>query len=286
MNVRKFLTSNGWWGKCIGALLGYLSAGPIGSLLGLLLGNFVDKNFAEHFASPHLLYHAEKQQQRQKVFFESTFLVMGHMAKADGHVSTEEIQMAKTLMDEMKLNKTQKVQAKHLFTEGKQKTFKLDTVLYLLQRTCHDNRELLKLFIDIQYRAAQVDGLSAPKVKVLNNILSYLGFAPLHEQHRFYEEFNYTKSNTNSQSSSQKNSQYQQPYKSPENQLSYAYSLLEVNSQANKQEVKKAYRRLLSKNHPDKLIAQGLPDAMIKMANDKTHKIMQAYELICQSKGW
>ncbi len=55
---------------------------------------------------------------------------------------------------------------------------------------------------------------------------------------------------------------------------------------ASKQEVKKAYRRLLSRNHPDKLIAQGLPEAMIKVANEKTQKIMKAYELICRSKGW
>ncbi len=50
--------------------------------------------------------------------------------------------------------------------------------------------------------------------------------------------------------------------------------------------MKRAYRRLISRNHPDKLIAQGLPEEMIKIANDKTQKITKAYEQICTSKGW
>ena len=70
------------------------------------------------------------------------------------------------------------------------------------------------------------------------------------------------------------------------NNLDHAYALIEVNPKSSKQEVKKAYRRLISRNHPDKLIAQGLPEEMIKIANEKTQKIMKAYELICKTKGW
>jgi DnaJ like chaperone protein len=308
MTLKDFFTIGPWWGKLICTFLGYMMAGNIGAFLGLLIGNLFDKGLASHFSKPHFLYHAEKKQEIQKIFFEATFAVMGHIAKADGRVSAQEIQMAKVLMKEMRLNKPQKELAQRLFTEGKHLTFRLDLVLGELRRACRHNRELLKLFIDIQYRAAHVDGLSIKKIKALDMIFSQLGFAPLNQQFRFYEDFTYSTADQTHygeaqdtfQESYQKQQQesyqrkkqesyqrYQRAYqKSSTSSLDHAYALLEVSTQATKPEVKKAYRRLLSKNHPDKLIAQGLPEAIIKIANEKTHKIMKAYDLICQAKGW
>lgn len=277
---------NNWWGKLIGAFLGYLIAGPAGAFFGLLIGNFFDKGLSHHLSNPHLLYHAEKRQAVQKVFFESTFSIMGHIAKADGHVSAREIQMAQTLMNEMRLNKKQKELAKRLFTEGKEAHFKLDLVLNQLQKTCRDNRELLKVFIDIQYRAAQVDGLTPKKIQALDAILAHLGFARLHQQYRFYEDFTQTYSQQDTHQNSSSSSQQRNTSYAPKNNLAHAYALLEITPATSKQEAKKIYRRLLSKNHPDKLIAQGLPESMIKIANEKTHNIMKAYELICSNKGW
>ncbi|MBL7480256.1 co-chaperone DjlA [Legionella bononiensis] len=307
MTFREFFTLSTWWGKLLGAFFGFLTAGPIGALFGILVGNFFDRGLASHFTNPHWYYLSEKRKAVQKAFFETTFSVMGHIAKADGRVTEQEINMAKLLMKEMRLSSEQQTLAKRLFNEGKQKQFKLDSALFQLKKICRDNRELLKLFVDIQYRAAQVDGLTTTKIKVLDIVFACLGFAPLHKQYRFYEDFNYssyaqqqqeqTQQQTHQQqqqqhhykeyshsSSSQK--QYQYKPQSPQNNLAHAYALIEVSPDSSKQEVKRAYRRLLSRNHPDKLIAQGLPEEMIKLANDKTHKIMKAYELICQSKGW
>lgn len=309
MTLRNFFILSTWWGKLIGAFFGYLTAGPIGALFGILVGNFFDKGLATHFSNPHWHYFIEKRKAVQKIFFETTFSVMGHIAKSDGRVTEQEIIMAKLLMKEMRLTSEQKSLAQRLFNEGKQPDFKLETALSLLQRICRDNRELLKLFADIQYRAAQVDGLTTKKIKVLDTVFSYLGFAPLHKQYRFYDDFGYStyaqqKAEEEPQYYQQKQQQQQRQYQnythssssshkqhyynrhSPYNSLAHAYALLEVSTDANKQDVKRAYRRLLSRNHPDKLIAQGLPEEMIKIANDKTHKIMKAYELICQSKGW
>lgn len=298
MTLKDFFTISSWWGKVIGGFLGYMMADSFGAFIGLLIGNFFDRGLASHFSKPHFLYHAEKKKEIQKIFFEASFGVMGHIAKADGHVSPQEIEMAKVLMKEMRLNRQQKLLAQRLFTEGKQLTYRLDLVLNELKSACHTNRELLKLFIDIQYRAAHVDGLSIKKIKALDMIFSQLGFAPLNQQFRFYEDFNfYNQQQTHygdaqgsyqeeRQEQQQSYQRYQRTYQRPANSLDHAYALLEVSPQANKQEVKKAYRRLLSKNHPDKLMAQGLPEAMIKIANEKTQKIVKAYELICETKGW
>jgi len=289
MNFREFFITNTWWGKILGAFFGFLSGGPAGAFFGILVGNFFDRGLAEYFSNPHWLYHTEKQKMVQKIFFESTFMVMGHIAKADGVVSPKEIKMAQMLMSEMRLSKEQKTQAKKLFNEGKQSTFKLNTVLSQLQHACRENRDLLKLFVDIQYRASLVDGLTTNKIKALDAIFTRLNFAPIHQQYKFYEDFGYTgyeQPDSQYQRQKQSSSSQQRKSYSGGSPLDHAYALLEVNPSASKQEIKQAYRRLMSRNHPDKLIAQGLPQEMIKIANEKTHKILKAYELICESKGW
>ncbi len=278
MSLRQYFTTHSWWGKLIGAFLGYLIAGPTGALFGILIGNFFDRGLVEHFSRPQWHYHAEKNQTVQKIFFEATFSVIGHVAKSDGRISKEEINLTRTLMQEMGLSAEQRKMAIIFFNEGKQIDFNLKQILNLLKNGTHDNPELLKLFIEIQYRAAQVDGLSDKKKLIMNTILQYLGFAPLHEQYRFYEDFAYRKASGKSSS--------QGYHQTPKNTLAHAYAILEISQTTNKQEVKRAYRRLMSRNHPDKLIAKGLPEEMIKLANDKTQKIRKAYEQICANKGW
>ena len=283
MGSRQFFTGNTWWGKVLGAFLGFLMAGPAGALFGILIGNLFDKGLATHFARPHWSYHAEKRKAVQKTFFEATFSVMGHLAKVDGRVSKQAIQMAQTLMDEMALSHAQETAAKNYFNEGKSDGFNLKHTITTLKKISYDNPELLKLFIDIQYRAAKIDGLSTKKQQILNTILHLLGFAPLREQYRFYEDFaNYSRhQGTNYQSSDR-----QRHHQAPRSSLDHAYGILGVSSATSKQDVKRAYQRLMSRNHPDKLIAKGLPEEMIKIANEKTQKIRKAYEEICTSKGW
>jgi DnaJ like chaperone protein len=289
MNFRQFFITNQWWGKLIGAFLGYLLGGSAGLLVGILIGNFIDRSLFGYYNRPHWSYHAEKREAVQKVFFAATFSVMGYIAKADGHVSEEEIHAATSLMDEMRLNRKQREKAQRFFYTGKDANFDLTSMLSSLQQSCQDNPDLLKLFMDIQYRLAQADGLSEKKIQALDTIFSQLGFAPLHQQHRFYEDFGiyeYSSAKSSSQESTNHSHSYQPGYQSPKDPLAYAYAILELKQNANKEEVKKAYRRLISRNHPDKLIAQGLPEEMIKMATDKTQKITKAYELICSRNGW
>lgn len=296
MNLRQFFGGNNWWGKILGGFFGFLIAGSTGALFGILIGNFFDRGMAEHFSNPNWKYHAEKRKAVQQIFFEATFSVMGHIAKADGRVSEQEIQMARQMMQEMRLNREQKDMAKQYFSQGKEAGYDFSRILTLLQNSCRDNPELLKLFMDIQYRAAKVDGLSEAKIQALNVVFRRLGFVPLNEQYRFYEDFGtgYGRSSSQSSSSSSGSNQRSNGSYSSNNRyqdnsttsLAGAYALLEVSQTASKHEVKKAYRRLISRNHPDKLIAQGLPEEMIKIANDKTQKITKAYDQICASKGW
>lgn len=287
MTLRDFFITNTWWGKILGGFFGYLSGGATGAVFGVLVGNFFDQGLRKMYSDPHWLYHTQTQKVVQKVFFESTFAVMGYLAKADGRVTEEEVAVARQFMEEMRLSSEQKNLAKRLFNEGKLKTFDLSTTLDTLLSACRNNKELLRVFIDIQYKAAMVDGLSSNKINALNAVFTHLGFAPLHKQNRFYEEFSSTYYDEPEPKQRQSSSSYQKrPYHSPQSTLAQAFALLEVEPSATKQEVKKAYRRMISQNHPDKLISQGLPPEMIKLANDKTQKIVKAYEVICENKGW
>ena len=106
-------------------------------------------------------------------------------------------------------------------------------------------------------------------------------------ERQYYAEqsFNNRRAYGHSQSS-YSGSQYRQQYSTPpQNELKQAYGVLGISENATDQEVKKAYRRLMSQHHPDKLVAKGLPESMVKLATEKTQKIQRAYEWICKARG-
>lgn len=282
MDFRRFFTSQTWWGKLICAFLGYLVAGPMGAFFGILIGNVFDRGLTDHFRNPLWQFHAEKRPAVKSIFIEAMFSVLGHISKADGRVSEQEIQMAKTLMQQMHLNQIQKTAAQHFFNEGKKENFRLIQTLTVLRKATQGNPELIKLFIDTQYTAAQLDGLSEKKITIMNVILNYMNFAPIHEQSRFHDHFYYQSGQERASSSSREPPRTNTTH----NTLAGSYAILKINPTSNKQDVKRAYRRLISQNHPDKLIAQGLSKEKIRLANEKTQVIRKAYEQICASKGW
>ena len=86
----------------------------------------------------------------------------------------------------------------------------------------------------------------------------------------------------------QQNYQQYQNYQGTRRQqvsLQDAYLLLGISASVSNAEVKRAYRKLMSQHHPDKLIAKGLPEEMLKLATEKTQNIKAAYESICAARG-
>jgi len=59
-----------------------------------------------------------------------------------------------------------------------------------------------------------------------------------------------------------------------------AYKVLGVSSDVDDAQLKKAYRRLMSQHHPDKLVAKGLPPEMMQLAKEKTQEIQAAYDRV------
>lgn len=250
-----------WWGTFIGGTLGYVFGGPLGAIIGAALGGNLDRGIkmGDQFS-------AGDQERVQAAFFTTTFSVMGHVAKADGHVSPQEIAAAKNIMAQMQLSAQQSKAAIKFFEQGKTTDFPLEEVLHQFKKECHGRRNLIQMFVEIQIATALADGkVDASEKRVLYTIGEILGFARSQIDHLFNMQ--------NAAEASVSNSLT----------LTQAYKILGINKGSSEAEIKKAYRRLMSQHHPDKLVAKGLPDEMIALATEKTQEIRKAYDLIKQS---
>lgn len=257
-------------GKIIGALTGLLIAGPIGLVLGFIAGHLYDIGYFNAFLQA---VQGNIHTQSQQIFFNATFKVMGYVAKSDGRVSENEIQTARLIMSRMGLNESLKQQAIELFSQGKEPDFNLNQTLLELRQACAIQPALLRIFLDIQLQMATADGTISPAKKAaLQFICERLGiqgfqFQDGGNQQQYYQQHNRQSANVQTLT------------------VDEAYRILEIKSAATPDEIKKAYRRAMSQNHPDKLIAKGLPPEMIKMATQKTQRIKEAYELIKKHRG-
>jgi DnaJ like chaperone protein len=263
---------NGWLGKLGGSLLGFMAGGYVGAFVGALLGHQFDRGIAGQRLRD--AGGGMSDQDRRRVFFETTFLIMGRLAKADGRVSEEEIQAARAVMHRMHLTPEAVRQAISLFTRGKQGGLDVDEQLRALRRACGHQPDLVRAFLEIQLELGLSKGAIKPSEReLLWRIATGLGVgrvelaqleAELHAQRSFRGRASRT---------------------GGEYELDQAYKALGVQASATDREVKLAYRRLMNQHHPDKLAARGLPDAMLEVAKERTSEIGKAYDVIKARRG-
>lgn len=263
----------GAWGKILGAFFGFSLAGPIGALFGLFVGNFFDKGLK--YARGTSL--SALRGQTRKVFHQVTFSVMGHIAKSDGRVSEEEIRVTREMMRKMHLNHKEQREAVTAFTQGKLAGFQLGVTLTELKYACRQHPSLLKTFVEIQYQAVMGTRYqimerktNVHKQQLLNSVFQQLGFKPVFpSQQQYQQQYTYTPP----------------PYVYVD-ELAEAYKILEISAHTTDVEIKKAYRKQMSQHHPDKLIAKGLSEKVIKQGTEKAQKIQAAYERIRRARGF
>ncbi len=269
-----------WWGKIIGGAFGFMLGGPLGALFGTALGHNIDRGLdrgLRRTAFERRGVDFDDRERTQTAFFTATFAVMGRLAKADGHVTRDEIQSAEALMDQMGLNPELKRVAQNLFNQGKQADFDLDELLDQFRQECHRRRSLMRIFIELQLQAAYADGFLHPDERqLLLHVCETLGFT------RF--EFNVLEAMVRAEQHFRRMASAR-----PERagiRLQDAYALLNVKPSAKPAEIKRAYRRLISQHHPDKLVSKGLPEEMLKVATQKTQEIKAAYETVREARGF
>jgi DnaJ like chaperone protein len=255
-----------WFGKGIGGLLGALVAGPFGSVVGVLLGHQWDETIAAQ-------RRRGSAREISRLFFEVTFEVMGRIAKVDGRVSEDEIRGARRIMLGMRLTPDQVRTAIESFTYGKGSVYPLGERLAALATQLGDRSDLARAFVQIQLQAMVGAGaIGADKRQLLCRVASSLGvnraeLAQIEALVRGLEQGSVVEP-------------------SAAERLDDAYRVLGVTSQASDGEIKTAYRRLMNQHHPDKLVARGLPESMIGIAEQKTHEVRTAYERLKAKRGF
>ncbi len=262
-----------WTGKIIGAVLGYLlTRRPTGVLIGMVLGHLLDQYLARRRAGPSLDAPAVRA-----AFFRATFTLMGHVAKSDGRVSEQDIAAARRIFGDFRLDEADTRAAMELYSQGKQAGFDAEAVLAELAAACRGRPEVLRMFLEIQMRAAlMADGLQGRTRETLMRVASAVGIGAIEFAH--LEAFLRFQAQARAQAG---------PRAAPGGRgaLDEAYEVLGVRPTASDAEVKRAYRKLMSENHPDKLVARGLPESMLEVAKQKTQAIQAAWERVREARG-
>ena len=263
------------FGKLIGGVLGFMAGGIVGAIIGLMVGHFFDKGFGQALGFD---FGADRER-LQQLFFETAFSVMGHLAKADGRISEEEVAQAEALITRVGLSAEHRQQAINYFKQGALEGFELEPVIARFVSEGGRGHRLPVLLLEFLVSMALADGVIHPTEQdVLNRTAAALGIntrqfqqllAMLMAQHDFGQQ-----------------GQYQQGAQAAPrgDALLKAYQALGVESSASDREVKRAYRKLMSEHHPDKLIARGVPEDMLKLATETAQEIQAAYELVKQSR--
>ncbi|MCC2617809.1 co-chaperone DjlA [Aestuariibacter halophilus] len=278
-----------YWGRVLGTLFGFMFGRIPGAVLGFIVGHLFDKGYSQDFNQMGgfgRFFTSQDDMKSQAIFFHALFSVMGHIAKADGKVTEEEIRIATELMDQMNLEGDLRREAQQAFREGKASDFPVRNILREFKASCHGRRDILQVYLEILIQAAYADGhLAAQEKKVLENVAAELGF----KQHQlmylmsmFEAEFRFRRATSGQQRGGQRR-RSAQPQQEPS--LDDAYRILGVKASDDERSIKKAYRKLMSEHHPDKLVSKGLPKQAMEIAKAKAQDIQAAYELVKQRRG-
>lgn len=260
-----------WYGKLAGGILGFLAGRWLGAAIGILLGHQFDRGLGSAIPSPSRRQRRVRfsSAARQQIFFETTFLAMGHLAKADGRVSEQEIQAARQVMHRLKLRPEEVQRAIGLFRAGKDPQTDVEQKLAEFAAACRRQPELIRAFLEIQMSIiVSKDSVAPAERHALWRIADILGvgrveLTQLEALLRAQRTFGAGRRAQPSQ-----------------NKLSDAFKALGVDRDASDREITTAYRRLMNQHHPDKLQAKGLPESMMEAAKERTREIRAAYETI------
>ena len=254
--------------KLIGFIAGYYFFGILGALFGLFVGSLIDRMRAYGSGGMNPLQNAL----RQTVFVETMFNSMGKLAKADGRVSEDEIAHVEVLIQKFGMTAEHRIQAIALFKRGTDPAFDIESTCARFMSVCGQTKHLRQVLLVYLIVMALADGHIHPAEEaVLVDIAARLGYDQATFRHLMDMVLN--------------QSHFDGGKPSTAAALDDAYKALGVTKDNTDQEIKRAYRKLISQYHPDKLIGQGLPEDMIAMATEQAKEIQLAHDLIKQSRN-
>ena len=238
------------FGKWIAGALGWAMFGPIGGILGYYFASRVEK-----LADSAVVYGEDQSwnQGQRNSFLMSLLVLSAAVIKADGKTTSQELATLRSFFSRnfgAQAGKEAEEIVKDLLT----KDFNLYEVCGQI-RSCMDYSQRLQLYHYLVGLGAS-DGLHKSETDVLEVIASYIGLSKA-EVDSIFAQFR------------------------PSNDSNYR--VLEITPEATDEEVKKAYRKMAVKYHPDKVATLG--EDVQKAAEEKFKAISQAYDAICKERG-
>jgi DnaJ like chaperone protein len=279
MSANSFNIPRHWWGKIIGGLIGLFRSGLLGALVGALLGHLVDRFLAGIVGVGAT----------QKAFYDALFASLGHLSKADGRVTETEIRMVESLMQQMKIGGEERQRAIRLFNQGKQAGFDLEAALQPFVQHSVVRQDLRQMFMDVLIQAAFSSGEVTPAEQaVLQRVAQALRIPA-----QVFTAMMQARGAANGAARGPAAGAYgnggagarRRPVATTPT-LDQDYAQLGLTRQASDAEVKRAYRKLVSQYHPDKLVSRGLPEEMMEVAKNRVREINTAYDRIKQARGF
>lgn len=271
-----------WKGMFFGGLIGLLTTRSVwGAALGAIIGYVFDQSGVFGAGAEAAYSQSANSASISDEFFRTTFELMGHVAKSDGRVTEAQIGAARRLMQELQLGPRDVGIAIACFRAGKSGAYSAELGVERLREACGQRYDLLRAFMELQLRAALAgNGISPPARAILTRVAERLGMSGL--------EFAFMEASVRARAASA-GQQFRGGSASGRSagaaSLAQCYAELEIDAGIADQEVTKAYRRQMSRHHPDKLVANGLPESMAQMAKEKTQRIQEAYEGIRAARG-
>lgn len=248
-------------------MVGLATLKPLFVILGLFFGDQFDRGFAKR-------YRFFEQQgsgigRLPDAFVMALFQSMGHLSKIDGRVSEDEIRAARSVMHRIGLGPAQVRRAIDWFDVGKQPGFPLLQTIRELRRVGARNTELRLLFVRLLLEVNLAkDRLSTRERALIWTVCTELGigrveFAQLEAMIRAQKGFRRSPAGD-----------------ADAQRVKSAYAALGIDASATNSDVKTAYRRLMSRNHPDKIASSNPNAAVVAESERRTREIRSAYEML------
>lgn len=252
----------------IGIVLGAILFGFWGGFFGFFIGSYLDRVRAYGTGGVNPLQNAL----RQAVFLETVFISMGRIAKADGHVSQDEVAHVEQFMQKLNMTPDHRLQAIALFKRGADPAFDIKATYQKFMMVCGHTKDLKQMLLVYLIVMALADGhLHPAEEAALAEIAGYLGYSQAMLKQLMDMVLN--------------QSHFGGGQVSTAGALEDAYKALGVSKDSTDAEIKRAYRKLMSQYHPDKLMGQGVPEDMIAMATEQAKEIQLAYDLVKKNRN-
>lgn len=259
-------------GAILGAILGYLILRePWGIVLGGVVGWLFASSGRRFRPAPPV-----------GDFVEPLFAVLGAVAKADGRVSESEIAVAERLMTRMNLSAEQRRVAIGGFNQGKQPGFDVDAAMAQLRQWTAGRRDHAITIVDVVVETVLAEGPSEAKLDLLRRLAATLRISEM-ELMALMAMKGYAWSPGGARGGQGwQGGSYTPPRRAPSGPDPYA--VLGVPRDADARTVKRAYRKLISEHHPDRL--GDLPEDLRRRAEERASEINAAYERIKAERGF